>query len=269
MNLQAIADEIKGARDLRRPLAPIAARVAGFDIASAYEVADLVHRARLRDGERAVGRKIGFSNRDLWPVFGVSAPVWGYLYDRTVVHLPNSRGDYSISTLLEPRIEPEIVVRFYTAPPALGDLAAVLASIEWIAHGFEIVESPFPGWKIQAADAVAACAMHAALLVGEPRSVGQLGPDVLAKLSNFTLTLACDGEVRDRGGGAKVLDSPLAALAHLISVLASQPRAQPLAAGEIVTTGTLTGAPLIHADETWSTKLDGIDLPGLTLKLGA
>jgi len=26
---------------------------------------------------------------------------------------------------------------------------------------------------------------------------------------------------------------------------------------------------LIHAGETWSTRLDGIDLPGLTLELGA
>lgn len=269
MNFQAIADEIKLAHDRRRPLAPIGARVAGFDIARAYVVAGLVHQARLLDGERAVGRKIGFSNRDLWPIFGVDASVWGYLYDRTVVHLPKSRGTFAIGALLEPRIEPEIVVRLHTAPPAEADLAGVLACIEWIAHGFEIVESPFPGWKFQAADTVAAGALHAALLVGEPRSVAQLGSDVLARLSHFTVTLACDGEVRDRGGGAKVLDSPLAALAHLIAVLASQPRAQPLAAGELVTTGTLTGAPLIHAGETWSTQLDGIELPGLTLQLGA
>ncbi|HZF17664.1 MAG TPA: hypothetical protein VE046_17180 [Steroidobacteraceae bacterium] len=269
MNLQALANEIKVARDRRRPLAPISGRVAGFDIATAYEVADLVHRARLRDGERAVGRKIGFSNRDLWPVFGVTAPVWGYVYDRTVVHLPQSRGRYRIGSLLEARIEPEIVVRFGSAPPVPGDPSAVLASIDWIAHGFEIVESPFPGWKFQASDAIAACALHAALLVGEPRTIGQLGPDVLTRLARFTLTLTCDGKERDRGGGAKVLDSPVAALAHLISVLASQPRAQPLGAGELVTTGTLTGAPLIHGGESWTTALDGIDLPGLGLDLEA
>ena len=37
----------------------------------------------------------------------------------------------------------------------------------------------------------------------------------------------------------------------------------------MVTTGTLTQAPLIRAGETWTTTLDGIDLPGLTVTLEA
>jgi 2-oxo-3-hexenedioate decarboxylase len=144
---------------------------------------------------------------------------------------------------------------------------AILDCVDWIAHGFEIVESPFPGWKFKAADTVAACAMHAALLVGEPRSIERLGADVARDIVRFTVTLACDGKARDRGVGANALGSPLAAVAHLAAVLAKQ--CKPLAAGELVTTGTLTGAPAIRPGESWSTTLDGIDLPGLTVKLEA
>jgi len=76
--------------------------------------------------------------------------------------------------------------------------------------------------------------------------------------------LSCDGAPRDRGAGANVLGSPLAALAHLLRVLAQLPAMPPLAAGEIVTTGTLTRALPIHAGETWSTTVEGIDLPGIS-----
>ena len=68
------------------------------------------------------------------------------------------------------------------------------------------------------------------------------------------------------GGGANVLDSPLLAAAHLISVLTVQPQFEPIQAGELVTTGTLTAALPIRPGETWSTELSGIDLTGLRLE---
>jgi 2-oxo-3-hexenedioate decarboxylase len=75
--------------------------------------------------------------------------------------------------------------------------------------------------------------------------------------------------VRDTGRGSNVLGSPLAAAGHLIALLAKQPQAKPLQAGELVTTGTLTGALPIRAGETWSTVLDGIALPGISVAFDA
>jgi len=57
--------------------------------------------------------------------------------------------------------------------------------------------------------------------------------------------------------------------AHLIAVLAKQPQAKALQGGELVTTGTLTGALPIRAGETWSTVLDGIALPGISVAFDA
>lgn len=74
-----------------------------------------------------------------------------------------------------------------------------------------------------------------------------------------------DGSVCDGGRIANGLRSSLAAVAHLISLLAIQPRAAALQAGELVTTGTLTQALPIRAGETWSPALDGIGQPGLSL----
>ena len=72
--------------------------------------------------------------------------------------------------------------------------------------------------------------------------------------------------VQAHGGGANVLDSPLLAAAALLAVLTNQPHFEPIQAGEIVTTGTLTPLVAIHAGETWSTELSGIKLDGLRVQ---
>lgn len=264
-DLEAIAAEVMAAQNHCRQIEPFSTRLSGFDRATGYDVARLIHRARIREGASSIGRKIGFTNRDLWPVYGVSEPLWGFVYNTTVVHLAGSRGTCRVGRFAEPRIEPEIVLHFRSAPRASDGPASLLARIDWIAHGIEIVQSHFPDWKFQGADAIADSGLHGTLLVGEPQSVDRIGPDLAARLERFTISLSRDGQVRDTGGGSKVLGSPLAAAAHLIAVLASQPSAEPLRAGDLVTTGTLTGALPIRPGESWSTTLDGIALPGISV----
>jgi 2-keto-4-pentenoate hydratase len=264
--LDAIAEEIRTAQRDVAQIEPLTARIAGFDLPSAYDVARRVHAARLADGAVAVGRKIGFTNPALWDRYGVRHPIWGHVYDDTVHRLPANRGRCRIGRFADPKIEPEIVLHFRAAPPAGADAAAILASIDWVAHGFEIVQSHFPGWRFEAADTVADSALHAALLVGEPRAVDELGPDLASRLSSFSLSLSCEGAERDTGRGSNVLGSPLGAIAQLLAVLATQPQSPPLQAGEIVTTGTVTAAHGIRAGEVWQSTLDGIALPGLRVE---
>ena len=265
INLQTIADEIKAAQDQCCQIEPLTARLRDFSNAEAYAVAQLIHEMRMKEGARPVGRKIGFTNPEMWSIYGVCEPIWGYIYDSTVVRFTGSKVQCRIGQFAEPKIEPEIVVHFGSAPPVNGDLKDILASIDWVAHGIEIVQSHFPGWKFQAADTIADWGLHATLIVGEPLDVTHLGTKVIADLENFTVTLSCDSDACERGKGANALGSPLKAIVHLIGVIAKQPYAIPLQPGELVTTGTLTAALSIHPGQTWSTKLKGIALPGITV----
>jgi len=267
--LDVIAHEMKSAQDRCEQIEPLTARMSGIDNAAAYEVARLIHEARVRDGAAPVGRKIGFTNRVMWRMFGVHEPIWAFVYDTTVTHLSGSHAVCPLGRFAEPRIEPEIVVHFRAAPPVGAGPSDLLECIDWIAHGIEIVQSHFPGWKFQAADTIADSALHGALLVGEHQSVDRLGPDVRSRLERFTVALSCDGNLRDTGRGSNVLGSPLQAVEHLIAVLAKQPQAKALEAGELVTTGTLTVALPVRAGETWSTVLEGIPLPGISVTFDA
>jgi 2-oxo-3-hexenedioate decarboxylase len=87
------------------------------------------------------------------------------------------------------------------------------------------------------------------------------------QLESFSVRVSRGGLVVAQGGGELVLGSPLNALAHLIRLLATLPGHPAIEAGEIVTTGTLTDAMPVVAGETWSTRLEGLPLPGLVLRL--
>jgi 2-keto-4-pentenoate hydratase len=262
----ALATELLAALDANGRLAPVTDRVPGFDVDAAYRLGAEILRRRRARGEKPVGRKVGFTNRTIWPEYGVFAPVWGFMYDSTVTYQDGPAGGLAIAHLAEPRIEPEIVLHFRSAPRATEDDEELLSSIDWIAHGFEIVQSHFPGWKFRAADTVAAFGLHGSLVVG-PRRPVEGGADLARQLRTFSITLARNGRVEAQGGGANVLGSPLRAAAHLLKVLESQPAFDPIQAGELVTTGTLTRALPIQPGETWSTELSGIELPGLQLRL--
>jgi 2-keto-4-pentenoate hydratase len=264
MSTEQCAAELRDAFASGRSIASFTSRDPSFDLARAHAVAASLHRARLARGERPVGRKIGFTNRSLWAEYGVYEPIWGYVYDTTLSVAQGGRAELAIGRLPEPRIEPEIVLHFARTPPVTRDESAILACIDWIAHGFEIVQSPFPGWKVKAADTVAAGGMHAALVVGAPMPVASI-PGCAQQLREFHVALARNGTVQAQGTGANVLDSPLLAFAHLAEGLARTPQFPPVEAGEVVTTGTLTAALLVTPGEIWSTSLAGIDLSGLEI----
>src|SRR5271154_5963766 len=160
MDLNDIANEIFAVLESGRQIAPLSTVYPDFGLSEAYWVAAAVRAEREVRGERPIGRKIGFTNRTIWAEYGVYSPIWGYVYDRTVRDLSSGSLEVSLSGLAEPRIEPEIVFGL-AAPPAPGmHDQALIRCVNWIAHGFEIVQSIFPNWSFRSPDTVAACGLH-------------------------------------------------------------------------------------------------------------
>jgi 2-oxo-3-hexenedioate decarboxylase len=73
-NLPAIAQQMKAAQDEVRQIAPLTSQMSGFDNAVAYDVAQLIHQARINEGAVPVGRKIAFTNPAMWSLYGVREP---------------------------------------------------------------------------------------------------------------------------------------------------------------------------------------------------
>jgi 2-oxo-3-hexenedioate decarboxylase len=175
----------------------------------------------------------------------------------------------SVSQFAEPRIEPEIMFGLGQVPSAQMNESDLLDCIDWIALGYEMVQSIFPGWKFAAFDTIAANALHGTLLVGKRYAIAPRKEAWRNELASFRVELYCNGKLSQSGGGAYVLDSPLRALRHLVKLLAEDTNNPPLCAGEIISTGTLTLAMPVRAGETWTTMVHGIPLKNIALRLEA
>jgi 2-oxo-3-hexenedioate decarboxylase len=259
-----LAEELIALSQSTRETPPFTDTYPSLTPAEGYEAAGALHRHRMAQGWVPVGRKIGFTNRTIWPRYGVYEPIWGTVYDRTLTRALSDRAVVPLDGLVNPRIEPEICFALKSAPRG-SSVEALLEAIDWVAHSIEIVQSRFAGWKFKLADCTAANGLHGHLVVGSAVRVRDL-PQLASALPSVEMELLREGARIDRGVGANVLDSPLLALGHLVGVLANQPGAAPLVAGEVISTGTITDAHPVRPGETWSTRLHGLPLPGLTVR---
>lgn len=239
-----------------------------YPLEQAYQDALALRRLRLARGEQARGFKLGFTNRSIWDRYDVHSPIWGTVYDSTLT-LCTGEGHLSLQSTCQPRIEPELVFGMRASPPPHASLEALFDAIDWVAPGFEVVQSHLPDWKFQAADTVADGGLHARLLVGHAVPVRSLAAsaDALERLlAQARLRLHCGTRFVEEGRGALVLDNPLRALHHFLVTLRSTPGAPDLLPGDVVTTGTWTDAWPIQPGEVWQAEFTA-PLPSLKVTL--
>jgi 2-keto-4-pentenoate hydratase len=228
------------------------------DVAAGYQTALAVRALRIARGERPVGYKIGFTNRTIWPRYGVYAPIWGTAWDTTIVQC-GGRASLPLARLCQPRLEPEIVFGLSATPPAGSTLEQLFACVEWLAPGFEIVQSHHADWKFSAAEAVADGSLHGRLLVGTHAPLRELaarGAALDEWLAGKSVQLLRNGEPVEQGHGRNVLDGPLRALHHFVLELQQCPGAPALRAGDVITTGTWTDAWPLEPGQTWRAAFD-------------
>ena len=218
-------------------------------------------------GEHPAGRKVGYTNRNIWGQYNVYAPIWGQMYEHTVQFADHGSRSLALDRTVSPRIEPEIAFKLRAPLPAgCTDPVEILSYVEWMARAFEIVDCHYPEWKFTAPDSVLDFGHHAALVVGDPHMIEPRDVVEFADaLGTCSVTLSRDGTIVENGVGSNALGHPALALAFLADVLAQQPAADALHAGEIITTGTLTSALPVAPGEIWSTETAGLPLPPLAV----
>lgn len=224
------------------------------DVAQAYQRQLALRQLRLDRGELPRGFKIGFTNRGIWPRYNVSGPIWGTVWNTSLVFC-EGKGLVSLRNICQPRIEPETVFGMRATPMPGASLDELFDAIDWIAPGFEIVQSHLPDWKFKPADAVADGGLHARLLVGARiarNAIGANAAELQAALAGARVVLRQDKKAVDRGVGANVLDGPLMALQHFLRELHQCPGAPDVLPGDVVTTGTWTDAWPVQAGQSWT-----------------
>jgi 2-keto-4-pentenoate hydratase len=266
---ETLAREMLSAYETGRTVAVRPSARPGFDLNMAYEVEAALKRFREAGGHKAVGRKVGYANKAMWRVLKLETLVWAHMYEDTVQHSGSNSATLKLSNRRSLKIEPEIVFGLKRGISTEGlDANAALESTEWLAMGFEIIDCPFPEWNFQPSDFVASFGLHAALVIGEQV---QVKPDLIAalvdELPRFKVRMFGNGEFVEEGSGRNCLRSPALCLAELGAAIVRRFPSEPLSAGEIVSSGTLTAGHPTDSGDLWKVEVEGLALPPLTLRL--
>jgi 2-oxo-3-hexenedioate decarboxylase len=267
--IEILARELLSAYKAGEMFATLPSARPGFDLDAAYAIESTLKKFREGEGHKSVGRKVGYANKAMWRVLKLETLVWAHMYDDTVHFSEGNSAELTVAHARSLKIEPEIIFGLKALLTGQGiDAATALASTEWLAIGFEIIDCPFSEWKFQPGDFVASFGLHAALVIGEKIPVQpELIPKVVDELSRFKVRMSKDGQFVEEGSGKNSLKNPALCLAELGAAIERRFPSDPLSAGEIVSSGTLTAGHLADRGDVWTVEVEGLSLPPLTLRL--
>jgi 2-keto-4-pentenoate hydratase len=228
--VERAAAALREARLSRRQIAPIAATYGLGSIDEAYAVAALNTAARLAEGRRVIGRKIGLTAKSVQRQLGVDQPDFGVLFDdmelldRDIV--PSHR-------LMQPKVEAEIAFvigrDLRGRAPSWGEF---VRAIDHALPALEFVDSAIADWRISNIDTVADNASAGLYVLGDqPVSLGAF------QLAAVEAVLTCNDTVVSQGRGSACLGHPLRAGYWLACEMAR--RGETMRAGEIILSGAL------------------------------
>ncbi|WP_018440915.1 2-keto-4-pentenoate hydratase [Trinickia symbiotica] len=228
--VQAAAVALRDARATRMPIDPISARFGISGLEAAYAVAEANTLARIANGRRIVGKKIGLTSIAVQQQLGVDQPDFGVLFD-DMEYLDGD--EVPMSRLLQPKIEAEVA--FVVGRDIDDDAPSygrVLSSLAYALPALEIVDSAIANWRITLEDTVADNASCGLYVLGhQPIAVGQLS------LGDLGMSMTRQGKTVSTGSGAACLGHPLRAVYWLAHAMARQ--GQMLRAGDVILSGAL------------------------------
>lgn len=249
-DVRAAAQRLITASDTRTPCAPVRDLLSEVSLPVGYAVQSLLTAARLDQGRRIVGRKIGLTAPAVQAQLGVDQPDFGVLFD----DMACSEGErIDIGRLLQPRIEAEVAFVLGADLDAADlDESAARAAVAEVLPAFEIVDSRIAGWDITIVDTVADNASSGLYVLGQ--SYGPLG-DLDLRAVEMTLTDGA-GETLSSGTGAACLGDPITALTWLART--ARELGFSLRAGEVILSGALGPMVPVRPGATYSASLSGL-----------
>lgn len=226
-----IAEELAAAERERRDRPPFSDEHPDLDLDTAYAAQWAGVQAKLDAGDILVGAKLGLTSRAKQRVMNVDAPLYGFVTSR-MLHPYGEAVD--VSTLIHPRVEPEIAFLLGRDVEGPATVTSVLAATEAVFAAIDVLDSRYQDFRFTLSD-VAADNASAALFLTGPRA---LRPVEVGDLGLVGCVLRVDGEVEATAAGAAVMGHPAASVAWLANQLAA--RGQRLRAGWLVYSGGLT-----------------------------
>lgn len=236
-----LAEHLESAELQARDVTKITDDYPGMDWDDAYAIQDEIRRRKEARGQKTVGLKCGLTSHAKMKQMGVSTPVFGFVSD----YMACAEGsEIKTSELIHPKVEAEICI--VTKAPLRGPgchVGAVLAAIDFVIPGVEIIDSRYRDFKFDLKSVIADNTSASRFVIGGRSR----NPDEL-DLRTLGVVMEKNGEIVAMAAGAAVMGHPAAAVAALANHLGE--RGQEIPAGSFIMTGGVTEAVSVQAGDS-------------------
>ena len=225
-----------------------------MDWDDAYAIQDLIRARKEGRGHKTVGLKCGLTSYAKMKQMGVDTPVFGIVSD----YMACAEGsDIKTSELIHPKVEAEICV--VTKAPLKGPgchVGAVMAAIDFVIPGVEIIDSRYRDFKFDLKSVIADNTSASRFVIGgRARRVEELD------LRTLGVVLEKNGQIVAMAAGAAVMGHPAAAIAALANHLGA--RGQEIPAGTFIMTGGVTEAIAVQAGDSVNVRFQDLGTVGM------
>lgn len=235
-NLLAWATVLNEARRTGKPVPQISQRepkIPDFSRDAAYGIQEAQMDARLKDGEKQVGWKMGLTSEAKRRQMNLDSPLYGFLTDRMKVA---DGTEFRLPGSIHPKIEPEVA---FWITKDLGENPTrdeVLAATGAVCACLEILDSRYDQFKyFSMEDVISDNSSSSHFAVGPWRE------DVRAlDLKNLKMEMSVNGELAHKGISSDISGDPVVSVIELCQLLAK--RGRRLKADSIVLAGAATPA---------------------------
>lgn len=214
-----------------------------------YVIQEEIVRQKVEEGHKIVGPKMGLTSQAKMQQMGVENPIYGHVFDYMLI---DNGGKLSLQDVIHPKVEAEIafvIGEDIEGPGITG--SQVLAHTEAVLPALEIIDSRYENFNFTLPDVVADNASTSRVVFGT-----QLTNPNEVDLDLVGATVSINGDVKDLGAGAAVLNHPANAIAMLANMLVV--KGEKVKKGDIILSGALTGATLLEKDDVVIGKFDGL-----------
>lgn len=238
------AEQILRAERERKPVPQLSKTFPQMEIADAYRVQDLWADARVANGARVVGHKIGLTSRAMQMASKMTEPDYGRILDDA---LYRDGARIKASDFIKPRLEVELAfIMREDVEGANVQVYDIMRATEFVTPALEIIDyrTEVPRAIV---DTIADNAAFGAIVVGG-RTIAPMDVDIRW----VGATLSKNGVIEESGVSAAIMGHPAAGIAWLVNKLHAV--GGKLEKGQIVLAGSFTrpvdivAGDVIHAD---------------------
>ena len=227
---QAAADAILAAERTRVPCIQPSKQWPAMQIEDAYDIQRRWAEARIAQGAKIVGRKIGLTSRAMQMASKMTEPDYGVILDD---QLYRDGARIAAGTFIKPRLETELAFIMGQDLQGAGcQMHDVMRATEFVTPALEIID-----YRTQVpraiVDTIADNAAYGAIVLG-----GRMVRPFDVDIRWIGATLSQNGVIEESGLSAAIMGHPAAGVAWLVNKLA--PLGAGLKKGDIVLGGSFT-----------------------------